>query len=99
MEEAGRAAERTMRALSSIDHFEEGESIVRLAVAKALYATGEVERARASLRTARARLLDRASKIQGGEWRRSFLENVPENAQTLALAREWLDKPGEELSK
>ena len=36
-----------------------------------------------ALETARARLLDRASRISDPEQRRSFLQNVPENARTL----------------
>ena len=68
---------------------EEGESQVRLMIAEALHATGDAD-ARSSIRAARERLLARAAKITSPEWRTSFLENLPENARTLALARELL---------
>jgi hypothetical protein len=32
-------------------------------------------------------VLDKAAKIRDPAWRRSFLEAIPENAATLALAR------------
>jgi gamma-glutamyltranspeptidase/glutathione hydrolase len=42
---------------------------------------------------ARARLLTTAGRIGDPAYRRSFLEDVPENARTLALAHAWLGEP------
>jgi hypothetical protein len=58
--------------------------------AEALHAAGQQERARAAIATARDRLLANAEKIGDPTYRKSFLENVPENARTVELAREWL---------
>ncbi|UQA63043.1 serine/threonine-protein kinase [Polyangium aurulentum] len=58
--------------------------------ANALDATGEPERARAAIAAAREDLLARAGRIDDAEMRRSFLEDVRENAATLALAAQWL---------
>jgi eukaryotic-like serine/threonine-protein kinase len=68
-------------------------AFVRLVHARALYAAGQEERARAAIAIARARLLANAEKIGDPVYRKTFLENVPENARTLELARTWLDFP------
>jgi hypothetical protein len=47
-------------------------------------------RARAAIAPARDRLLKNADKIVDPSYKKSFLENVPENARTLRLARAWL---------
>jgi tetratricopeptide (TPR) repeat protein len=65
-------------------------SFIRLVHAEALFAAGYEKTARAALAAARARLLERAAAIDNLEMRRSFLERVPENARTLALAGERL---------
>jgi tetratricopeptide (TPR) repeat protein len=65
-------------------------AFVRLAHAEALHATGAHDAARAAIAEARTRLLAIAGKIPDPEYRKSFLEDVPENARTLALARAWL---------
>ncbi|MDC0743263.1 serine/threonine-protein kinase [Polyangium mundeleinium] len=62
---------------------------LRLIHAEALHATGNHARARALLLETRDVLLSRAAKIQDPELRRSFLENVTENARILALAAAW----------
>jgi hypothetical protein len=51
------------------------------------------EAARDALAAARARLRSIADRIADPAYRRSFLEAVPENARTLALARSWLGEP------
>ncbi|HWO20228.1 MAG TPA: hypothetical protein VNO30_15775, partial [Kofleriaceae bacterium] len=69
-------------------------AFVRLVRAEALHATnaaGDHAAARRAIADARARLLAIADRIADPAFRRSFLENVPENARTLALARAWLD--------
>jgi hypothetical protein len=70
---------------------------VRLAHAEALHATGARDAAARAIADARARLLAIAGRIAAPDYRASFLEAVPENARTLALARAWLDEaaPGE----
>jgi tRNA A-37 threonylcarbamoyl transferase component Bud32 len=64
-------------------------AVVRLVHAEALDATGARDAARRAIAEARARLLAIADKIGDPAYRRSFLEDVPENARTLALASAW----------
>jgi tetratricopeptide (TPR) repeat protein len=65
-------------------------SAVRLAHAEALHATGAADAARQAIADARTRLFAVAHKIPDAGRRASFLEQVPENARTLALAAAWL---------
>lgn len=62
---------------------------VRLAHAEALEAAGDHAAARTAIRVARDRLLAIADRIADPDYKKSFLENVPENARTLALASSW----------
>ena len=62
--------------------------MIRLALAEALVATGDRKAARGVIERARDRLLARAEKITDPEWRKSFLENIPDHRRTLALAIE-----------
>jgi hypothetical protein len=64
-------------------------AFVRLAHAEALHATGARDAAARAIADARARLLAIAGKIADPDHRASFLERVPENARTLALADAW----------
>jgi hypothetical protein len=82
------AARQALAAMDALRGVEEGESIVRLAHAESLRASGDVDGSRRAIAQARDRILERAAKI-GDRWRQSFLVNVPENARTLALAKEW----------
>jgi tetratricopeptide (TPR) repeat protein len=84
------AARESFDLLESLGGVEEGESMVRLMIAEALHATGDAEAARTAIRSARERVLARAAKITDPTWRSMFLENLPENARTLALATELL---------
>jgi eukaryotic-like serine/threonine-protein kinase len=68
-------------------------AFVRLVRAEALHATGAQDAARRAIADARAHLLAIADRISDPAYRRSFLENVPENARTLALARAWQGEP------
>jgi tetratricopeptide (TPR) repeat protein len=68
-------------------------AFVRLAHAEALHATGAHDDARRAIADARARLWAIAARIPDPDHRTSFLENVPENARTLALADAWLGDP------
>ncbi|HWO22542.1 MAG TPA: protein kinase, partial [Kofleriaceae bacterium] len=65
-------------------------AFVRLAHCEALHATGAHEAARRAIAAARDRLFAIAGRIVDPGYRQSFLEVVPENARTLALARAWL---------
>lgn len=65
-------------------------AFLRLVHARCLEAAGAHEAARAALARARERLLVIAGKIGDPAYRTSFLEDVPENRQTLELARRWL---------
>lgn len=60
---------------------------VRLAHAEALHAAGDLATAQAAIAEARDRLLAVAGTIDDPTYRRGFLEDVPVNARTLALAR------------
>ena len=87
------ALQEVMRAFSQIESTDralEGDSLVRVVYAEALEANGQHAGARAALVAARARLLALAGRIRDEHWRRSFLDNIPENARTLALAQRWL---------
>ncbi len=86
-DEACAAAQDAVRRLDALGGVNEGESRARLALAEALHAAGDLARARAALALARERLEARAAKIRDEALRRSFLDGVPENARTLALAR------------
>jgi len=66
-------------------------AFVRLAHAEALHATGAHGAARRAIAAARAHLFEIAGRVPDPALRRSFLEDVPENARTLALARAWVD--------
>ncbi|UQA60687.1 serine/threonine-protein kinase PknK [Polyangium aurulentum] len=91
----GRAAEGrvfTQEAVTLLDLLkgaDECAALVRLAHVEALAAL-EPTKARAALASARASLLARAAKISDPDWRTSFLQRVPENAHTLAMAEAWL---------
>jgi eukaryotic-like serine/threonine-protein kinase len=76
--------------LQQVGVIDEGEAIVRLVLAEALHAAGKTDEARTAIVAARDRLLERASHIRDEDLRRSFLEQVPENARTLSLARQWV---------
>jgi hypothetical protein len=68
-------------------------AFVRLAHAEALHASRSFTAARIAIAEARAHLLATAARIPDPAYRRSFLEEVPENARTLALALAWLGEP------
>ncbi len=80
------AAREAKRILDEIGGVDEGDTLLRLVYARALDASGDVAGARDAIVDARTRLLDRAAKITDPALRSSFVERVPENAATLALA-------------
>jgi eukaryotic-like serine/threonine-protein kinase len=65
------------------------EASVRLVRAEALHAAGDQAGARDVARVARDRLLERAARIGSPALRKGFLERVPANARTIALAGSW----------
>jgi tetratricopeptide (TPR) repeat protein len=71
------------------------DTFVRLVHLEALLASGDVAAARTPMSRAYARLLVHSSRIGDPALRRSFLERVPENARTLALAQRWLGDVGD----
>lgn len=90
LEEALDVAGQAHESLEIAGQVEDGGQLIRLTHAEALAANGRTDEAREAIRRARDALLDAARPIQDPESRRSFLDNVPENARTLALASDWL---------
>jgi tetratricopeptide (TPR) repeat protein len=82
---AVQTAQRAMEEMKSFGGVPEGEGLLRLVHARALLASGEEAAARSAVAEAQTRLLARADKIGDSALRRSFLEDVPENAHTLEL--------------
>jgi tetratricopeptide (TPR) repeat protein len=87
IEEARAAALEAGELANALGAMEQGEAYVRLAVAEALRAAGDVEGAKQAITTARARLVERGA-IMSEPIRESFFQRVPENARTFALAEE-----------
>jgi eukaryotic-like serine/threonine-protein kinase len=79
-------AREAMGVYRELEGLEEGESLIRLQHALALEASGETTAAAVAITEARRRLLERADRISDARLRRSFLDHIPENARTLALA-------------
>ncbi len=89
-EDASRSAERAMAALEKHGGVvEEGEGISRLAYIEVLVARGDETATRRALVIAKERLETRANSITRPEWRRCFLEVVPEHKRTLDLAAHY----------
>jgi TPR repeat protein len=91
--EALAAARRGKDLLDSIGSVEDGDALIRLVFAEALHATGDVDGARAALSAAHASILRDAKTIRDITIQRSFLNNVPEHARILELARAWAVTP------
>jgi eukaryotic-like serine/threonine-protein kinase len=91
--EASAAAEEAMAILRELAGVEEGESLIRLQHALGLEAAGDAAGAAAAILEARRRLLARADRINDARLRRSFLDHIPENARTLAVAARYKAAP------
>jgi hypothetical protein len=78
-----------MEILEGLGGIDEGECIVRLAHADALWAMGEVEAARAGIAAAYERMTEAAGKIREAAFYEGFLTRVPENAAIVERLREW----------
>jgi hypothetical protein len=89
-EEARQAAAAAKKLLDDMGGIDGGEGLIRLVWAEALHATGDLEGARAAIASARDWLLGMADKIDDAAIRQIFLERVPDNARTLALAATWV---------
>jgi tetratricopeptide (TPR) repeat protein len=82
------ALEETTAATSLLEAhgaFEDGETSVRLAHIRALMAKGD-SGATDAARAAKERLLARAARIKDSRWRDTFLTNVADSRDTLAVA-------------
>ncbi len=86
--EAAREAYELLVSLGGID---EGESLVRLVWAEALFADDQEMLARAAVADAAHRLEARAARMTNPAIREAFLTQIPENAMTLELAQAWAD--------
>jgi len=86
---AATSARQAHQLLEQLHALYTGESLVRLIWAEVLHASGHAADAAEAIATARDRLLVRAHRITDPHLRRCFLENVRENARTLALADAW----------
>ncbi|WP_437969558.1 protein kinase [Sorangium sp. So ce260] len=75
--------------LSSLGAVEEGESLIRLVRAEALFASGRQDEAIAAIARARDSVLSRAGQISSPRYRDQFLSSL-DNGETLALAARWL---------
>jgi hypothetical protein len=85
-EEALAATAAATALLDALGGVEEGESVVRLAHARALFALGHADEARAAIVIARDRVLARAGRIDDAALRSSFLERIREHVETFELA-------------
>jgi tetratricopeptide (TPR) repeat protein len=85
---AAREGVEKYEAIASCGFFRGG--FLRVVHAECLDAAGDHEAARTAVAAARARVLAIAEKISDPEYRKSFLEAVPENRRTLELARRWI---------
>ena len=66
------------------------DAFLHLTHAECLEATGNHAAACAAIAGARRWILAVADKIGDPAYRKSFLENVPENRRTIELSRAWL---------
>ena len=78
-----------MAILAEMGGMDQGEARLRLAHARALDAAGRRGEATAAIATARERILRRAVGIADADVKRSFLEEVSENVETMRRAAEW----------
>jgi tetratricopeptide (TPR) repeat protein len=89
VDESLRAAEDATEVLRGLGAHNDDEGLTCLAHAEALEAAGRRDEAKSVVRDAVARLRAAAAKISDPAWAQGFLEHVPHNARTLALARAW----------
>lgn len=88
-EEAFASAHEATLLLDGLGSSKYSEALVRLMNAETKMAVGDEAGARAGIRTARDRVLERASRITDVSMRHSFLTRVADNVRTLELAQQW----------
>jgi len=91
----GRAADAVRESAAAAELVEagaeDGETLIRLTLVEALLGAGTWTRQGAPSRSRAIRLLARAARIRDAGYRESFLQRVPESAETLRLAGALLD--------
>jgi len=85
------AAREAFELLVTLGGIDEGESLVRLVWAEALFAHGQERTGRVAIADAARRLRARANRMTNDAVREAFLTQVPENALTLEIALAWAD--------
>jgi len=95
--EALAVAREAMDLLAKIGDVEEGETLTRLAFARALEASGDVTGARREVLVARDKVLAAASKIRDESRRQGFLTAIPEHRHTLEMATRLTQRPLESI--
>ena len=88
-EPARRATEEAHRILEQLGFVEDGESLIRLARAEALWRSGDRPAARAAIAEACGYVARRLAALDRAEWRASFRIRVWETSAILARADEW----------
>ncbi len=89
-DDALEAIHAALQLVQASGEIEGGDSLLHLVLAETQRALGNDAAAHSAIATAKERLLERAARIQDPALRKSFLENVPDNARTLELATAWL---------
>ena len=79
-------ARKGFELMEQLGALEEGESSIRLMYATCLHAAGDASAPVEARRAARSACRRVRAKITDASWRASFLENLPENAATIAFA-------------
>jgi tetratricopeptide (TPR) repeat protein len=88
-EEALALTRRAIEVAESFGTLESGESVMYLTHAEALWQSGARDEGLAAILFARDRIERLAGQIADPALRRSYREDVEENARTIALAAEW----------
>ena len=73
--------------LEMLGQVQDGEPTIRLAFAECLVASSDLTTAKKVIEKATWRLRKQASSIAVPEWRKSFLNRIPEHVCILALSR------------
>jgi tetratricopeptide (TPR) repeat protein len=96
-EDAVRLAAESITSSIPGPRYNYGEDPAPLRHALALYDLGNKDVARRAIRDARDDLFARAAQIPDENIRRGYFENIGWHAQTLTLAKEWLDSQSVEM--
>ena len=94
--EALEAARAGMDILEAAGAMEDGEALLRMVHAEALYAAGDRERGRLAMAAVHAWLCAQAMQIENPVWRETFLDRVAEHRRIAELARAWAAEPARE---